>query len=1079
MRRQSSIVRWCERLIEGGWLLALMLIPNYFNLLSSRHFEPDKATTLRAIVIIMAAAAVIAVIERALRPDARVPEAAQTQPQAGPGIWQRINAFPLALPVVCYVLVFLIATVGSIVPYVSFWGSYQRLQGTYTNLSYVALGVLIVGFLRTRAQIERLVIMATLASLIAVFYGLIQHFQLDPLPWRGDVVSRVASTMGNSIFVAAYMIMIVPFAMALAVGSFQAARQSTATPQPRADLMWAGGYLLIVMAGLALAYAALQFGAVVRTADLRYWWVYPGALIAAGGLFLVPTLRLHTADRIGIAAIMPGVVAIGYILLVGIAFSVNQAGGTQVVQPSPGRGGTEWPFWMIAAALSATTGYGLCWAAPRQASATRLWHLLGGSGASLIALLLLITIFFTQSRGPWIGGAAGIFIFFTLVLLQARRRSMTNADGRERLWTALLTLQMTITVVVATFLVVFNLSQAPLFEQLREVPYIGRMGRLLEVDSGTGLVRRLIWVGDDQTGGAIELIMLDPVRAVIGWGPESMFVAYNRVYPPALANIEARGASPDRSHQAYLDELINKGILGLVSYLFVLVSFFALAWRQLRRIDDRHINLLVIASMSAVASHAVEGLTGIPIVSSLMLFWIALALVVAIERTIGAPAVVAAAVAVDESKPAVAQPTTGRTQGSKGNRRRGGSATGRGAPGNTRSANRREGRGGALAMYAIVGLLALIAAWSLNVDNVYADMRFQQGQTYTERPQATLDQQIIGATFYLDAIRMEPEQDFYYLSLGRSMLSLTAMRAEMARQTPGETLGVARDQVDLGILLRYEEPVALKEFILQQTPLELMSYARAVLERAQQLAPLNKDHYANLGRMYSFWYQQISPENDPALLQQAIEWYRRGAEVAPQDVSILNEYAAAVARSGDYAEAQRLLERSQQLDPRYLDTTVRFGELLRIQGRSAEAVDQYLAALDRNPRILDAQITTIVGALVAEPEQLRRLREGYLAASATRPEDAALHAIIGLISERIGDMDRAAIAFGTVVQLQPDNLEARQNYTIVLSDMLRYDDAAREAGMLLQLAQQQQVSAEDQQAISRLLQYFEQKRAEQ
>lgn len=41
---------------------------------------------------------------------------------------------------------------------------------------------------------------------------------------------------------------------------------------------------------------------------------------------------------------------------------------------------------------------------------------------------------------------------------------------------------------------------------LRGVPYIGRMGTLLETDSGTGLVRRLIWAGDDKAGGAIGLI---------------------------------------------------------------------------------------------------------------------------------------------------------------------------------------------------------------------------------------------------------------------------------------------------------------------------------------------------------------------------------------------------------------------------------------------------------------------------------------------------------------------------------------------------------------------------------------------
>jgi hypothetical protein len=55
----SPFVIWCRRLIEFGWLFTIILIPSYFNLLSSRHFEPDKAIVLRALVTIMASFAII------------------------------------------------------------------------------------------------------------------------------------------------------------------------------------------------------------------------------------------------------------------------------------------------------------------------------------------------------------------------------------------------------------------------------------------------------------------------------------------------------------------------------------------------------------------------------------------------------------------------------------------------------------------------------------------------------------------------------------------------------------------------------------------------------------------------------------------------------------------------------------------------------------------------------------------------------------------------------------------------------------------------------------------------------------
>jgi hypothetical protein len=239
LQQQSRIAQWCSSIVEGGWLLALVLIPSYFNLLSSRHFEPDKATTLRAIVLVMLAAAIIRWLD-VLGSTAKQPASEQ------PNVWKRLLSIPLALPVLLYALVFVIATAFSVMPLTSWWGSYQRLQGTYTNLSYVLFGVLIAAHLRSREQLNRLITVLVLGSLPAAVYGLLQHFQLDPLPWRGDVVSRVASTMGNSIFVAAYLILTLPFALARGIGALSAARTAPRSEEPRLDWLWGLAYTLLV-----------------------------------------------------------------------------------------------------------------------------------------------------------------------------------------------------------------------------------------------------------------------------------------------------------------------------------------------------------------------------------------------------------------------------------------------------------------------------------------------------------------------------------------------------------------------------------------------------------------------------------------------------------------------------------------------------------------------------------------------------------------------------------------------------------------------------------------------------------------
>jgi tetratricopeptide (TPR) repeat protein len=1091
LQRQSTIATWCERVIEGGWLFALIFIPSYFNLLSARHFEPDKATSLRSIVLVMLAAALIRWLDQLNQNNT-----SSVSPGASSSFWQRLRRFPMALPVIGYVVVFLFATIISIAPWVSFWGSYQRLQGTYTNLSYIFLGGMIALNLRTREQLDRLIGALALGSIPVAGYGWIQHYQIDPLPWRGDVIARVASTMGNSIFVAAYMIMVLPLALARGVIAIQDARhaaKNVADSRNRGlPAAWGAAYLLIILGAVMIGLSALMFGAVVRTEDLRYWWVYPGSLVALFALFLIPTLRPHTGTSSGV--VWSVVVSLGYVLLVGLLFLAGQGSGQQVV-PITGRPGVEWPFFMVGGIAIALVGISLTFVLPKLGTQPNPTLLAAQSiGMFAISIFLLVAIVFTQSRGPWIGGFAGLVVFgFALLIIAIGYARQQN--HRSLTWLRITLAGVSIfTVSVTAFVIAFNLLNIPQFEELRKVPYIGRMGRLLEINDGTGLVRKLIWVGDNQAGGAIALISSNPLRALVGWGPETMFVAYNPFYPPELAYIESRGASPDRSHMAYLDELINKGLLGLLSYLAVIVSFFALCIRLIRYAGQKQsftTQILLIGCAATIIAHIVEISVGIPIVATLMLQAMTIGTTVAIGRLIGAYEPEPHPEAVSEpTEPAPAQPELppqrARGSGRSQQRQNSGRGTARGA-GRVPVASRKTALSPiALLIYGLVFGFALLGAWAFNVDNVYADMRFQQGQNYTETSRASLEEYIVGTSFYLDAVRMEPGQDFYYLNLGRSLMSIVEIR----RQSGGD-LGQPLSDVRVEELLRLSSPDAVQTFVTQQPPLALMSYAEAVLLRAHQLSPLNKDHFANLARMYNFWYTRLG--RDPTNLAKAIDWYQRGVAVAPQDVTILNEYASAMALQGNdakqrgdqaaaeaaFAKAAELFARSKQIDPRYADTDARETEFLRLRGDYAAAVERYVDLLKTNPRALDAQITGIVESLRDQPQLLGQLRDAYALAATQQPDNIANFALVGLISARMDDLPRAAEAFTEVVQLEPENIEARQNYTLVLSDSQQYSQAAAQAEILLNLAQQQGANDQELAALQGLLIFLQHKVAGQ
>ncbi|MCB0028420.1 MAG: hypothetical protein KDE28_10965, partial [Anaerolineales bacterium] len=52
---KSKLAYWCDGALEASWLLAIILVPVYFNIHSDRVFEPDKLTLLRSLALLMAA----------------------------------------------------------------------------------------------------------------------------------------------------------------------------------------------------------------------------------------------------------------------------------------------------------------------------------------------------------------------------------------------------------------------------------------------------------------------------------------------------------------------------------------------------------------------------------------------------------------------------------------------------------------------------------------------------------------------------------------------------------------------------------------------------------------------------------------------------------------------------------------------------------------------------------------------------------------------------------------------------------------------------------------------------------------
>ncbi len=421
----TKLSRFCDGIMEAGWLAAVILVPLFFNVYSSRIFEPDKITMLRSLALLVLAAWLVKIVEtRGFRWERIDPGSSRIK---------SILRIPLIAPVLALAVMYIIATLFSVSPSVSLWGSYQRLQGTYTTLSYLVLFAALVVNLRSKSQVDRLITVIIMVSLPIMLYGVLQRFKLDPVPWGGDTSRRIAANMGNSIFVAAYLIMVFPLTVGRIVDAFK-------------------------------------------------------AILTDSDQLLLPVVR-----------------ATIYIF---------------------------------------------------------------------IAALQVVALYFSGSRGPALGWMASSFFLFLLLSLYWGKRWLTITT-------------VAVAAGMAVFLVVFNIQGGPL-EGLRQSPAIGRFGRLLDAESNSALVRKYIWEGAADLVSIHEPLefpdgsrdSFNLLRPLIGYGPESMYVAYNPFYVPELAHVEKRNASPDRSHNETWDSLVITGAGGIIVYLSVFLSvfYYGLKW---------------------------------------------------------------------------------------------------------------------------------------------------------------------------------------------------------------------------------------------------------------------------------------------------------------------------------------------------------------------------------------------------------------------------------------------------------------------------------------------------------------------
>jgi len=92
----TKLSRYAEGVMEAAWIAAIIMTPLFFNKYSSRIFEPDKATLLRTLALIILGAWLVKVTEMGL--SKRDPDKS----------WRQNLRFLLKVPIIPFVFALLI-----------------------------------------------------------------------------------------------------------------------------------------------------------------------------------------------------------------------------------------------------------------------------------------------------------------------------------------------------------------------------------------------------------------------------------------------------------------------------------------------------------------------------------------------------------------------------------------------------------------------------------------------------------------------------------------------------------------------------------------------------------------------------------------------------------------------------------------------------------------------------------------------------------------------------------------------------------------------------------------------------------
>lgn len=190
----------------------------------------------------------------------------------------------------------------------------------------------------------------------------------------------------------------------------------------------------------------------------------------------------------------------------------------------------------------------------------------------IAAVLQATALLLSGSRGPFLALFVALLVAGVILLLQR---------GKVRVAMVL----VGVPVLAAGLMLVGQRA----LEKVQVPHHVSHLFRLLDAEEGNSRVRLLIWRGlarmavhwntlNDAEGNPDRFARFRPL---LGYGPETVHLIFDRYYTPELGRLESRAAMIDRCHNESWEALACRGWVGLLAQLGLFLALFSFAVHQL------------------------------------------------------------------------------------------------------------------------------------------------------------------------------------------------------------------------------------------------------------------------------------------------------------------------------------------------------------------------------------------------------------------------------------------------------------------------------------------------------------------